>query len=296
MTRDEVAAVVSPFLVLVHTVVEVVHKIVDGTALHRGVAHEDESLTRGLVIHFECAHVGVVAALLRTDILVVFVAHVGRVFADELTVVAVGVVLHRTSTIIFYSTETLGHLHLHTEFEHLRSLLNRLVGSEVLRHEQCAVGLKCIGHRQLSLGVFECEESLHHTVVAIRLMMYAGEFISRILPYGETLLQSGSIVVVGGSTPEVGSDALAIHEHLLAIDIEIVNPSRPLADGDCHACCLHLDVSLGLGELRCRAFGCCGESGVGVGLHHLLIFGECLSLVDERFAVLRLKVEGDGYF
>ena len=89
MTRDKVAAVMSPFLVLVHTVVKILGEIVDGTALHRGVAHEEESLARGLVIYLEGANIGVIAAFLRTYIFIVFVADIGGVSDYKLNIVAV---------------------------------------------------------------------------------------------------------------------------------------------------------------------------------------------------------------
>ena len=138
-------------------------------------------------------------------------------------------------------------------------------------------------------------------VVAIRVMTDIRELVSRGLPYGESLLQSCTIVIVGGSTPEIGSDALATYKHFLTVDIEIINPSRPFADGDSHVCSFHLDVCLCLGDLWSITLGSGRESGVEIGAHHHLIFGERLSLVDKRFSVicfqfpvLRFKIEGEG--
>ena len=46
---------------------------------------------------------------------------------------------------------------------------------------------------------------------------------------------TATVVVIGGSTPEVGQHAMAIGQHRLAINVDIIYHTRATVDGDSHA-------------------------------------------------------------
>ena len=182
-----------------------------------------------------------VAALLRTDIGEVFLAHLVLVVAQELAVLAVAVVLNGAASIVSQLAILLRHLQLHAVAEH-RWYLGSFGYVQLLTNDDLALLSQRVGHHELSFHVGHIE-LCNNTIAAYRT---AGKLHLRLTPHAEALLQPSTVVVIRGGTPELWCHALTIHEHRLAVNVQIVNPAAPLTYGHRGAAAGQLDVTGGL--------------------------------------------------
>ena len=85
-----------------------------------------------------------------------------------------------------------------------------------------------IGERELRFHVrhgYICDNGIVANGTAVELHGW-------VVPGTPMLLQTGTIVVVGGSAPELRRDALTVDEHGLSVNIKIVNHARIAANGE----------------------------------------------------------------
>ena len=185
------------------------------------------------------ADVGMVATLLRTDIGIILVAYLALVETDELTAVAVTVVLVRATTVILDGVILFGHLQLHAIAEH-PCLLSISLRLHLLANDDLAVLLQGVGHGQ--------HGHRHVNVCHNGIAVYgtADNLHRRVFPLFPALLHPCTIVIVGRSTPELRCDALTVDEHGLAVNVQIVNQSGTLTDSHRRAASRQLIVALGL--------------------------------------------------
>ena len=184
---------------------------------------------------------------------------------------------------------------LHTEAEELGLLLGILVDGEFLIHNQVGLGGEGIGDGQLCLHGRQVINYLHGTRTGEFLCRHALELHPGIEPSTELVLQICSVVVVGGCTPEVGSHGEAILQHGLAIDIHIVEFTRPAVHRDGEATCtegvagIHLVQFYRSLRICCLAesLGGCGET---VAVEHKLLGGHSPAGLEQGFVLLQDKV------
>ena len=291
LTFHEVSAMPAYLLVLERSVVQVLCQIRQRRTFHRSIRVELQSALS--VIHAEPANIRVVAAFLRTNVGIVLVAYLVLIHAQELAVLTVAVVLNGASSIVGQFVILPGHLQLHAVTEHGRHL-GSLSNIQFLLHDDLSFLGQRVGHQELSLHVRHVE-LCDNDIVAYRT---AGELHLGLFPHGKALLHPGTIVVVGRSAPELGRQALTVHEHRLAVNVKIVYPARAFAYRHRGTASGQLDVAYCLFLLECGSqfftihFTLFTYLRERIGLRHKLLAGHHLPLVDERLrlAAAELKV------
>ena len=229
-----------------------------------------------------------VARLLRTDIREVLIGNLGLIDAKELGVVAIAVVLHRSASIVLHAVVGLWHLELHAVAEH-RGDLGLVVGIELLADDNLALSGEGVSKLEGGLDGRQFESSLSTVVFDIQLL----EFHLRALPDGEALLEAGTVVIIRRGAPELWQDGVTVEQHGLAIDIEIVDESRPLADGQRGTCGSELEIADGLLLGDAGRLDIVGEDGELIRLDAELLAGKHLTLVDEGLCLAAAELEVD---
>ena len=79
----QVATVLAPGMLLLDASIQILYQVRDGAALHWSIALEGDSLAGGRIEDGEVADVGMVTALLRTDVWIILVLHVSLILTDE---------------------------------------------------------------------------------------------------------------------------------------------------------------------------------------------------------------------
>ena len=182
-------------LLLVIAIVQLVGVEVDGTCIEwlAVLHHEAEALCVGLL---PPADVCLGATLLWTDVREVLVVGVVAVDTDVHALLAVAVVLDRTTTVVLALVHLVRQLHQHTEAVEVAHLL-ALGGIEGLCHLHHAT----VWHHEVT--DFQLALHLRHVIygadaVGVRLLVflhaYALDVHLRVLPYLELLLQLASVL------------------------------------------------------------------------------------------------------
>ena len=231
-----------PLVHFLRAVVKVLNEVVERTALHRPVRLKAQPAPRLSIVDGKRAHIGMVPAFLRADVWVILACH-GRVgHYDELACLPVLVVLHRASPVICNAGKPSGHLQLDAEAEqvgHLRAV----AGFHLLPHGYPAFGRKHISHGQRGLHrghIESCHEPCASVASAVNVQPLQSH--GRILPYGHLFLQAGTIIIVGWRTPELRLNRAPVHEHGLAIDVDVVYQAGALAHRKAHHARREADV------------------------------------------------------
>ena len=116
--------------------------------------------------------------------------------------ITVTVVLYRATAIVFYSFKSLGHLHLHTETEHMRNFSLR-IGSHLLSHLYSTLVVDYISKIQFGRNILHFVFCTYHCLIVYCLPFEGSQLQTRVLPGSEFLLQTCTEIIVRRCTPEV---------------------------------------------------------------------------------------------
>ena len=197
--------------------------------------------------------------------------------------VTVAVVFNRAASVELNGIEVLRHLHLHTEAEH-RRYLGILVGCHLLGDFNGTLVVDDIIQIEFGRNGF-------HVVFGcyLYLIVYSGgsqtdKFQPRILPCSKAVLQAGTEIIVGRSTPEVGSQRSAFFNHFQTINIVFAQVTVSFIELDGEVFTFYYQVVLlVVDDLRSNDshIGCFyilqvhGRSLVGI--QSKLVFGNCMT-------------------
>ena len=118
-------------MILLDACIQILYQVRNGTALHRCIPLEGDSLAGGWIEDREVTDVGMVTTLLRTNVWIILILYVSLVLSDERGRMTVDVVLLRTSTVVLQLREGCRHLQLHTITEQVGHL-SFLIGCHLL--------------------------------------------------------------------------------------------------------------------------------------------------------------------
>ena len=187
-----------------------------------------------------------VAALLRTNVAVpVLLADLAAIDTLEGIVLAVAVVLHGAAAEVADCFVGLVQAPCHSPGVHLPALV--VASLQVLSHDELALRSEDIGHDEVGIHGIAVIRYDDRFALVVKFGAFHGCFVpARITPCGEGVLHPCAVVVVGGSAPEAGLYALAVFEHRLAVDVEVVDVTCPLVPGHAGAVGREGEPSLGL--------------------------------------------------
>ena len=185
------------------TAIQIVHKIRKGTALHCASGLEGKSLT----LHIgECpiTHIGLITAFLGTNIAIILIGHSLVEDTETLATLAVHIVLVGALSVIGNLVVFAGKYPLHAETEQLGLLLGILVHLHAFIHDEFAIGCEGVGHGEGGLYRGHIIYHLNSLSWDNILYGYTLNLAYGTLPCRKLVLEICTIVIIGGSTPEVG--------------------------------------------------------------------------------------------
>ena len=305
-------------LCLVDTVVQVALQVVERRSIQRLCAVELQSLACA-VEHLPVADARVIAVLLRTDVGEELLGHRLVVVGHHLVALAVGIALAWALAVVIDADVLLGHHQLHAKAEHTGLLPQRLdshlwtasttvASLRSLLLLELHVCLQILADDELSVrrdDILQMEHGLqethlvvgcHDTTFALLLHLERATFQAQawILPHAEARLQVGAEVVVGGCTPEVGHQAIALLEHGLAIDVDVVNEARPAVPRNRQSASVHNQAGIVLHHLVRSAF-CLSQNaldgGIGIVRQGKLLMGHQLVFLHQRLRLFQTEFD-----
>ena len=203
----------------------------------------------------------------------------------------IAVVLDWSAAIVLHAVVGLWHLELHAVAEH-RGYLGLVVGIELLADDDLSLGGEGVGEFEGGLDSGQFKSGLSTVVLDVELL----EFHLGVLPDSKALLEASTVVIIRRGAPELWQDGVTVEQHGLAIDIEIVDESRPLADGQRGACSSELEIADGLLFGDARSLDIVGDDRELIGLDAELLAGEHLPFVDKGLCLAAAELEVDEYF
>ena len=221
---------------LVGAVIEVGNLVVESRDFHWATGADDDVRMLGIALHAPPDDVAMVAALLRTHVLIpVLLTDSARIETYKGIVLAVAVVLHGAAAEVADIGVCLSEAPRHAHCIHVPALVV-LVGIEGFADDELAIRRKGVGHNELGIGGLALVSHCHLLALVVKFAAVHGGLVPvGVAPVGEVALHACAIVVVGGSTPEGGFHAEAVFKNGLAVDVEVVDVACPLAPCDAGA-------------------------------------------------------------
>ena len=232
---------------------------------------------------FPPTDVGLVSGFLRTDVGVELFVYTLAIDAQIGAMVTVTVVFNRAASVEINGIEVLRHLHLHTETEH-RRYLGILIGCHLLGDFNGTLVVDDILQIKFGRNGFHVVFGCNLYLIVYGSGSQADKFQSRVFPYCKAVLQAGTHIIIGRSTPEVGGQCSAFFNHFQPIDIVFAQVTVGFVELNSEVLTFHNQVvSLVVDDLGSN------DSHIGglyilqlhgrslVGIQSELVFGNCMT-------------------
>ena len=209
----------------------------------------DADTRTGRILQLVVTQIGARTRLLRAShLLVVLVSYTLHIVTDVGCALSIGVVLHLATTVVLHNVVGGRQLHAHAIAEHIGNLrLSRSRHS--LLDTNLALAIDGVGdtHRRLDILHLILGHSLRH--ISLNLRIERLEHNGGVAPYAVAGVQMSTYIVLGRSTPEVGTQSRIVGHDRLATVLNLVDETLAV-EANRPVVARHLRRFLKLGNLH----------------------------------------------